>query len=88
MLISKTTTVSGGGLFALDLEVEDAVAVLIAPLVYEATLSPTTVSISHIDIDSGDSGVVVPPDPEAPNLFYGIDSQYFGYGSYPLNGFG
>jgi len=95
MQIDKTTTVTGGGLYGLDLEfVEISLALDPAPALLLAEVLPTTVSISHMFIDSGDPGGGIDPDPDpSPYLFYGVDSQTFGFGGappynacYPLNG--
>jgi len=87
MKIDSTTTVSGGGLYGLDIELVEIVAVLDpAPPVLIAEVLPTTVSISHMYVDSGaldpDPGPGPGPDPDE-TLFYGEPSATFGYGGSP-----
>ena len=82
MKIDKTTTVTGGGLFNLDIEVEDIIAVLDPPSELTAVVDPTTVSISHMSIGSEDPGVPVDPDPEE-YPYYGMPSRHFGLGGAP-----
>lgn len=97
MKIDKTTSVSGGGLYQLDLELGDLFLALDpAPDVLLATVRPTTVSILHMFIDSFDPGAPVDPDPVPdPTEYYGVPSAYFGFGGalggvyntcYPLSG--
>lgn len=97
MQIDPTTTVSGGGLYGLELELVPLTLVLDpAPALLMAEVRPTTVSIIHMFLDSGDPGS--PPDPGPdPDLteFHGVPSQSFGFGGatdgtyndcYPLGG--
>jgi hypothetical protein len=89
MKADKTTEVSGTGLLVAEL-VEEEISLQLtpggnAPLI--ATTVANTVSISRVVVDSGGAGEVPGPDPDNPNLYFGTDSFYFGYGSYPLNGF-
>ncbi len=81
MKIDPTTTVSGGGLYGLDIELVEIVAVLeeIAPLV--ASAGPSTVSIAHMFVNSEDDAYVPPiVDPDEP-LYYGMPSRHFGLGA-------
>jgi hypothetical protein len=89
MKVDKTVTVAGGGLFTLDLDQGEVVAVLDpAPVPLEAEVLEPTVSISYMFIDSGDlgSGPTPDPDPDNPYLYYGIDTMYLGFGIYPIGG--
>ena len=60
MKIDPTTTVAGGGLYLLDMEMADITAVFTEePLPLLASTVPNTVSISYLFIDS-DTGVLPP----------------------------
>jgi hypothetical protein len=95
MRIDPTTTTSGGSIITTELETIDLVLQLDpAPLVLEATVVPTTVSIVHMFLDSFDPGTPTDPDPE-PDLtkFFGVPSMTLGFGgappyitAYPLGG--
>lgn len=97
MKIDKTTTVSGGGILTSDVDTEDLILFLDpAPALLAAVVLPTTVSITHLFLDSFDPGTPVDPDPEPDETqFYGVPSAYLGFGGavggvyntcYPLSG--
>jgi hypothetical protein len=83
MRIDSTTTVSGGAIITVDLETVDLVLALDpAPLVLEASVVPTTVSIVHMFLDSFDPGT--PTDPSTdPTEFFGVPSMHLGFGGAP-----
>lgn len=88
MQIDKTTTVLGDGIFSTDLDVVELFMELTpAPDELTAIAIANTVSISHLYLDSGGGPSSESPDPDNLLLFYGVDTQFFGYGSYPLTGF-
>jgi hypothetical protein len=95
MKIDPTTTISGGAIVTTELETVDLTLALDpAPLVLEASVVPTTVSIVHMFLDSFDPGTPTDTDPDIDlTKFFGVPSKYFGFGgappyieAYPLGG--
>jgi hypothetical protein len=89
MKIDKTATVTGGGLYTLEIgpEWDICAEFTVDPQWLESGTVYNTVSISALAIDSTPDAPPpdpLPPDPEEPNYdFYGRDSMYQGLGGAP-----
>lgn len=85
MKVDPTPTTSGGELYPADVEVTQLVVDLGFVATLEANVGPTTVSISHMWIDSFESGGSDPspgPEPVGPT-FFGVPSAVLGFGGAP-----